>query len=150
MKNNTHVFNGILFLVLMFILWIIFFPFDSESRVCESEVEISNKLLNHLNDEMELEKICDYQNKVLVLNEFNYLDSIYEVTIVKSDKFIREGVDYYSNIILKTNRDEFINYFSNLDKNEQFKIWSFLGISEYNKNETDSIYTMIDKIYQEK
>lgn len=150
MKNNTHVFYGILFLVLMFILWIIFFSFDSESRVCESEVEISNKLLNHLNDEMELEKICDYQNKVLSLNEFNYLDSIYEVTIVKSDKFIREGVDYYSNIILKTNRDEFIHYFSNLDKNEQFKIWSFLGISEYNKNERDSIYTMIDKIYKGK
>gem|GEM_PF-6827653 len=81
---------------------------------------------------MKLEKICDYQNKVLVLNEFNYLDSIYEFFVIKNKRQIEEGVDYYSNVILKTNRDEFINYFSNLDKKEQFKIWSFLGISEYN------------------
>ncbi len=150
MKNNARILRGILFLVLMFILWIIFFPFNFKSRICESEVEISKKLLNHLNNEMKLEKICDYQNKVLVLNEFNYLDSIYETCAVINDKFIREGTDYYSNVILKTNRDEFNNYFSNLDKNQQFKIWTFLGIREYNKNERDSIYIMIDKIYREK
>ncbi|MFA5618807.1 MAG: hypothetical protein WDA08_00725 [Weeksellaceae bacterium] len=132
MKNKARIIKGIIILILMFILWLIFFPFNSNSRICESEVEISKKLLNHLNDEMKLEKICDYQNKVLVLNEFNYLDSIYEFFVIKNKRQIEEGVDYYSNVILKTNRDEFINYFSNLDKKEQFKIWSFLGISEYN------------------
>ena len=147
MRNRKFI-STISILGLLLLFWILYLPINSKSEICQSDIKMPKKFKKYLANNNQLEVLCDYQNEVLILNRLNYLDSIYEVSVVKNDKFILEGADYYSNVIIRIDENKFIPYYKSLGKDKQFKIWSYIKV---NKNKSkSSLFLLIDKVYKEK
>jgi len=130
-------------------LYILLFPSNFKVKLCDDTIKVEVLFKEYLKKENLLDKTCEFQRKIMISNEFTYLDSIYIMNILKSDDFVLEGLEHYAKIIFNSNSKNFVQYFQSLDKNKQFEILTFIKLSKERNKKSIELIKQLEEIYKE-
>ena len=143
--KRTIIISIIITVLINLIIWLIF-NYNPKESLCEGNIKIEKKYKNYLKENGLLDTICSYEYKILKLNEFNYLNKIIDHK-ESNYPYLKESVMLYTNLILESNRNEFVQYFNTLLYKEKFKIISFLKL--VNNKESGELLKVLAPSYEQ-